>query len=441
MEALERVMANAMQIHRGGDLAAMTRIGKQAFAQANASGYAPAIIDVARVYAAYQNSDNDPIGEEATYREGLGAAELAHDDGAKAVFGLRLAAKLANNQHLDEATHFLDLAKASATRVPASPLMDAEVAYAEGLVLRARSDFRGSVAALRRFMTLRTSVFGELDRLARFEMPLLANVLDQVDPAQAVEVRKQLDALDAKADPRVSQGLDRKIPKLLDKAVHAMNSGDFEASARTYDALIAIGEHEIGASPRVAEWYRGAGVLAQIGGHLERAYAQFTHAFAIWDEFATRTKDVVATHGYSSRLLCDLGRYPEAVVHARKGLDLALELDDTESAAERRVDLGEGLLGTGDAAAARAPLEQALTWRQDHGAASARGRVKLLLARALWSDTASDRKRAIDLARSGRSDIAASIALLDPKSPVTRIAKPRQEKTLAAADAWLREHH
>src|SRR5262249_53547710 len=157
-------------------------------------------------------------------------------------------------------------------------------------------------------------VFGELDHLARLEMPLLAYVLDQFAPDDATKLRAQIEALDAKSGADAS-GLDRTIPKLLDQAMHQMNAGDLDGAARSFEDLIAIGEREIGKAPRVAEWYRSAGVLAQTRGHLDRAYDWYTRAFAVWTEFATKTVDVVNTHGYMARVLWELGRYPEAVVH------------------------------------------------------------------------------------------------------------------------------
>jgi tetratricopeptide (TPR) repeat protein len=272
-------------------------------------------------------------------------------------------------------------------------------------------------------------------------MPLLALATDQFDMSASAKIRDQIDALDTKAGIDVTRDLDRVVPKMLDRGIHELFAGDAEAAMKTYDELVALAQRELGESPRVAEWNQEAGLIAQAAKHPDRAFDHFVHALAMWEHFGVKTPLVVKTFGSATRALFDLDRYRDAVTYATNGLELGVAIHDDEGVADRRIDLGEALLGAGDAVAARASLEQAVVWRQDHGAASTRGRAKVMLARALWSGSAADRKRALDLARSGRSDIAAAIALLDPKAPLTRYQKPGHDKLLADTDAWLRTHH
>ena len=437
--AIEADMAGAFALHRHGDAAAITRIGTASLASAKSSGYAPAVVDVARVLAAYLNTAHDYAAEEVAYREGLAAAETAHDDGAKTTMGLRLAAKLALNGHVDESRHFLELGEASAARLPQTPLLDADIAMAEAAVKQGANDFRGETPLLRRVIERRAAVFGPFDREVLQDWNLLAAVIGRYDVTEAARVRAQLDELDRQAGPAGEADMAlREVSLRIEAGLRLAFGGDLDGGIRIFEEITAIGERDDGFRPRVPGWHAWAGVLQQLGKHDDLAYRHFARAIELWDRLGVKSIDLATNLGRAAHALVRMKRPIDAVPLARRGIDVATELGSDDDATADRVELGEALVEAGDLAGAREVLEIAVAWRLDHGIAGARGRTKFALARALWP---TDRKRAVELARSGRSDLAAQIEKLANGDRNFKLNGWLQYELLAAMDAWLRTHH
>ena len=437
--AIEADMAGALALHRHGDASAITRIGTASLASAKASGHAPAIVDVARVLAAYLNAAHDYAGEEAAYREGLEAAEIAHDDGAKTTMGLRLAAKLALNGHVDEARHFLELGEASAARLPQTPLLDSDIAMAESVVKQNANDFRGATPLLRRAIERRAAVFGPFDREVLQDWNLLAAVIGRYDVTEAGRVRAQLDVLDRQAGPAGEADIAiREVSLRIEAGLRLAFGGDLAGGIRIFEEITEIGERDDGFRARLPGWHAWAGVLQQVGKHDDLAYRHFARAIELWDRLGVKSADLATNLGRAAHALVRIKRPIDAVPFARRGIDVATELGNQDSATDNRVELGEALVEAGDLAGAREVLELAVAWRLDHGIAGARGRSKFALARALWP---TDRKRAVELARSGRSDLAAQIEKLANGDRNFKLNGWMQYELLAAMDAWLHAHH
>jgi tetratricopeptide (TPR) repeat protein/predicted Ser/Thr protein kinase len=173
--------------------------------------------------------------------------------------------------------------------------------------------------------------------------------------------------------------------------------------------------------PRTIAAELNLGDTLAVAGHLEEALSTDRATVAHYERVLGRDHPFVALISNNlGEVLNSLGRFAEAAPAYQRSLDIWRESGtDAEIIAWGLTGLGRSLLGLKNPGAAVAPLQEALTIREQRHAAPAQlGDTRFSLARALWSNPA-DRKRAQTLATTARAELKD-----DPK-------------VVAEIDAWL----
>jgi tetratricopeptide (TPR) repeat protein len=442
-----------------------------AVAEAETLGYAPVLGEALYRRAKLEDRAGDAKAAEATLRRAVVIAAAAHDDRLAAwiwpdllfVINTRLSRP-------DDALQLREAAEASIRRVAADANDQAHLDDVIGDILRMKGRYDEALPYFERGFALREQANGPAHReVAAAASNLSAMLAMRGDFAGAKRYGERAVAIFEKLYG----------PDHVDVATALHNlglvlqmSGDLVGARQREERALAIRMKVLGPShPSVADTLNNLGNIERLDGNFELAASQYRRALDVLERkhgpdhasVATVTMNVAtmdlmlgnvdaAKRGFERALAIQervIGRdHPDTAMTlaglgdalyaqhdyagARAVYERAAAIVEKASGADRVMlafpltGLAETLLSLGDIAGARAAAERAVALREPTNPEPLQlARSQIVLARALWS-SATERRRAIELARRARDTFAAH--------------RRAGERPLAEAESWLRAH-
>ena len=390
--------------------------------EARAIGHPPFTVHAMRVLAERQKQ-SDVVASIRTLRSAIAIAEAAGDDYSRVKTTIDLLSRLGAAESGDAE----QLAEAARVRIAAlggDPGLEAELDFQLGTVWAASSRHDEAIAAFERARRGFRAAHGAEPPHEAIVLVALGGVYFDRDPdpargralvdeSFAIFRRAGIDM--PAAAPRDSASLIEQTRKLLDIANAAGPNTEAVVDA-TYNMALAY-------------------VLAE---QPELALQHYQDAAALGIRLGLRDAKLANALGQAAAILLELGRPHEALPVARKAVAMSEKLSADVELGTALTMLGDALLETGQAAAAREPLRRSLAIRdrlQESG--RFRGSTRFLLARSMWG---ANRKRARDLARAARVDLESFLEGLPPDDPNTPYLRRQVEGRLAKIDRWLATH-
>jgi tetratricopeptide (TPR) repeat protein len=412
--AAERALGGAQALR---DLGLWTEAADHAAAALGAAretAYGPLIARALVVRGELEDRVGHIREAETTLTEGLAIALASRDDASAAhalttlttVTGYRAARP-------DEGLKDARMAEALIDRLGGDPLLKAALAFARGVVLRARADYAGAAAAFDRALALRRERYGELhpevadaltelgytfreagdyararDAITR-ALKMRERLLgpDHPEVAQALNVLGAIERRSGRVDEALGDHaralaiLERSLgPDHLETgyAVHYLGNvrayrGEWREALPLYQRELQIGVATLGPDhPEIGMAHSDVGTALLHLGRLEEARRELEQGRAIIDREGDHE------HPYLAEILALLSNLERRAGHASLAVELARRAAEI---AERRLGsrhqdlgdpldaLGAALLAAGRIDEARPVLGRALGLRRDSGAA------------------------------------------------------------------------
>lgn len=394
----------------------------QVVEQARQVGHAPFTVHAMRVLAERQKQ-SDVAASLRTLRSAIAIAEAAGDDFSRVRATIDLVSRLGAAESSD-AEKLAETARARIAALGGDPGLEAELDFQLGTVWAASNRHDEAIAAFERARRGFRAAHGAEPPHEAVVLVALGGVYFDRDPdpargralvdeSFAIFRRAGIDM--PEAAPRDSAALIEQTKKLLAIATAAGSNTEAVVDA-TYNLAIA---YALAEQPELAlKHYQDA---AALGARLGLRDAKLANAL-----------------GQSAAILLELGRPREALPVARSAVAMSEKLSADVELGTALTMLGDALLETGQAAAAREPLRRSLAIRDRlQESARFRGHTRFLLARSMWG---ANRKRARGLAQAARVDLEAYLEGLAPADPNTPYLRRQVEGRLTKIDRWLATH-
>jgi serine/threonine protein kinase len=384
--------------------------------RARATTYPPLVRSVRRVLASMQLAQ--PAVAMKILRESIAEGP---DDFTKVVATISLLKLLGADAHA-EADALVVSTRTLIGKLGGDPALEAELDYRLGGVL-ARTDRRAdAMAAFERMRQGNRAAYGEDSPQVAMSLVTLAGeyyARDGITSRRAREISLEADAIwKAHALPIPSMLMPTTTKELLAKLDQLR--------------LIALETDGPGSESEFDAEY------ALVAGNIiaEQPDVALTHARRADDlgrKLGLKSARIVAIKNWIAFLLSESGRAAEAIPIAREAIATAETLKLADELAMARTNFGRALVGTGDLAAAKKPLTEALRYQtKTNKEARTRGHTRFYLAMATND---------VDAARVARSELASVLETseADPTANPVGAGYVRRdtERSIGHIDAWI----
>jgi tetratricopeptide (TPR) repeat protein/tRNA A-37 threonylcarbamoyl transferase component Bud32 len=357
----------------------------------------------------------------------LAAAISSHHDEVLMRALTSLTMVTADKQEFTASHDFTTLANATAERLGNRPVQRAMIHYAAGYALSAEGKFVASVVEYEQAVAIRERIAPGSQDLAR-ALNGLSRAYDEI--GRYVDARRLGERSLALQEAELGKAHPEIATVLMNLGNVAVDEGDLALATSYYSRALALREQlarDNDDQLMLANVLNNLGVVAQERGRYDEALAFHQRALAIRETVIDGAPDVAMSISNIANAQFKKGAHAQALANFDKALALAEnELGkDHPYVGDALSGMGECFISARNFSGAKQALERALAIRKLGARPLEIADVELALARALWGLGAEHRPRALELARSARTALAAS---------------PATKKRHAEAEAFLRTH-